>query len=561
MAQSLACNVNNRFEAASAPIPPPPTRHRHSRTDSQSSSSSLGSSHTSSADRSRSPLWDDLAQYRGRVAGPTYHIVVLPRQRQQRLRNFGASDAWATQFVGGWPYPKRRAIAELLFSTELDAAGRPKGIGLSGWRFNVGGGSAEQGARSGIADEWRRAECFLQPDGTYDWSRQTGSVWFLREAHRYGVKHIGAFVNSPPTRLTKNGRAFANGPGDGNLASGRFCDFAIFLARVLRHFHHDLGIAMSSISPINEPQWQWQEGNGQEGCHYKNHEIRGLVLELDRQLQLAGLDVKIEIPEAAQLDFLLDSPEAAKGLGCQLKEFFASAPSSVLPLPTVAQRVVAHSYGTTFPPERLIGTRQALRQQMAQLGPPLEYWQSEYCLFENNPEVVGEVLAAEAMGPALYMARVIHYDIVVGGASSWQWWLAISPYDYKDGLVYVDKAQYDGQFHPSKLLWALGNFSRFVRPGAQLVAVAGVDVCDVRLASSLMVSAFLHERDRQVVVVMVNYSAAPQSVVLEVPGAAATTYMMYVTDQRRDLEPFGPLPADQPLVVLPRAVVTFVGNF
>lgn len=55
--------------------------------------------------------------------------------------------------------------------------------------------------------------------------------------------------------------------------------------------------------------------------------------------------------------------------------------------------------------------------------------------------------------------------------------------------VYVDKAQYDGQFHPSKLLWALGNFSRFVRPGAQLVAVAGVDVCDVRLASSLMVRA------------------------------------------------------------------------
>ncbi len=33
------------------------------------------------------------------------------------------------------------------------------------------------------------------------------------------------------------------------------------------------------------------------------------------------------------------------------------------------------------------------------------------------------------------MARVIHYDLTVGGASSWQWWLAVSPYDYKDGLV------------------------------------------------------------------------------------------------------------------------------
>ena len=36
---------------------------------------------------------------------------------------------------------------------------------------------------------------------------------------------------------------------------------------------------------------------------------------------------------------------------------------------------------------------------------------------------------------ALYMARVIHYDLTLAHASSWQWWLAISPYDYKDGLV------------------------------------------------------------------------------------------------------------------------------
>ena len=41
------------------------------------------------------------------------------------------------------------------------------------------------------------------------------------------------------------------------------------------------------------------------------------------------------------------------------------------------------------------------------------------------------------ISPALYMARVIHYDMTVANASSWQWWLAISPYDYKDGLIYI----------------------------------------------------------------------------------------------------------------------------
>lgn len=43
------------------------------------------------------------------------------------------------------------------------------------------------------------------------------------------------------------------------------------------------------------------------------------------------------------------------------------------------------------------------------------------------------------MDAALYMARVIHTDLTVANAAAWQWWLAVSPYDYKDGLIYVDK--------------------------------------------------------------------------------------------------------------------------
>ena len=42
---------------------------------------------------------------------------------------------------------------------------KPKGIGLSLWRFNVGAGSAEQGEASQIASPWMRTECFLQADG------------------------------------------------------------------------------------------------------------------------------------------------------------------------------------------------------------------------------------------------------------------------------------------------------------------------------------------------------------------------------------------------------------
>ena len=56
----------------------------------------------------------------------------------QTMAYFSASDAWSMQFIGLWPEEKQNQVADWLFSTENDANGQPKGIGLSLWRFNVG---------------------------------------------------------------------------------------------------------------------------------------------------------------------------------------------------------------------------------------------------------------------------------------------------------------------------------------------------------------------------------------------------------------------------------------
>ncbi|HLO37756.1 MAG TPA: glycoside hydrolase, partial [Lacibacter sp.] len=99
-------------------------------------------------------------------------ISININKQFQVIENFGASDAWACQFAGLWPDEKKNAIADLLFSTDTFSDGSPKGIGLSQWRFNIGAGSTQQGESSGIRDEWRRAESFLEPNGTYNWNRQ-----------------------------------------------------------------------------------------------------------------------------------------------------------------------------------------------------------------------------------------------------------------------------------------------------------------------------------------------------------------------------------------------------
>src|SRR5436190_24194669 len=95
-------------------------------------------------------------------------IEINTSDHKQVIHNFGGSDAWACNFVGQWPDDKRDQLAEWLFSTEIDAKGNPKGIGLSLWRFNIGTGSA---AQNNIGDEWRRTEGFMKDDRTYDWSK------------------------------------------------------------------------------------------------------------------------------------------------------------------------------------------------------------------------------------------------------------------------------------------------------------------------------------------------------------------------------------------------------
>ena len=108
---------------------------------------------------------------------------IIPEQPQQTMDHFSASDAWSMHIIGKWPQEKQDQVADWLFSTDNDTNGKPKGIGLSLWRFNVGAGSTEQGEASQIGSPWMRTECLLQPEGSYDWDKQQGQRNFLRLAN------------------------------------------------------------------------------------------------------------------------------------------------------------------------------------------------------------------------------------------------------------------------------------------------------------------------------------------------------------------------------------------
>ncbi len=485
---------------------------------------------------------------------PADSVVIDVTRRKQYIRNFGASDAWACQFVGNWPFKKKKQVADWLFSKDFDDKGNPKGIGLSLWRFNIGAGSASQ---ENISDPWRRAESFLMSDGQYDWNKQKGQQWFLGEAKRSGVENFLAFTNSPPVQLTKNGKAFASSGTEANISGENHLAFAKFLTDVLGHFDQQ-GLGFDYVSPFNEPQWDWTS-NKQEGTPFTNEEIYSVTRLLDSLLSRSNISAKIQIAEAARLNYLFENADKATR-GDQISQFFHASSNLYLgDLQKVDKVISGHSYFTTHPVKTLYDVRSRLAEKVSMSATPIEFWQSEYCILGSHEEVKpqGKDLGID---PALYVARIIHYDLTVANASSWSWWLAISPYDFKDGLIYAERNESDGTVEDSKMLWALGNFSRFIRPGAQRIDLTSANP-NVSNPVGVMLSSYLNT-DGKLVIVAINYSGEDHALHLDIKNGAVKEFDRFLTGPGEDekLKFIGIHKSSQSLTIPRRSILTLVGK-
>ena len=479
-------------------------------------------------------------------------IETNPEIEYQVIDGFGASDAWRAQFVGkNWPIEKRNYIADLLFSQQFDDRGNPKGIGLSLWRFYLSAGSAEQGDSSLIGSKenpWRRGECFLNEDGSYDWSKHEGQRWFLNAAKARGVEKLLAFTNSPPVFYTKNGQGFApKGEIHLNLKPGRMDDYAKYMADVMEHFNNK-GIFFDYLSPINEPQWNW-DGNSQEGTPALNEEMHALVLYLSKELSSRNLETKIVIGEAGTIGHAAIDMETLgmplHGRDNQATFFFGKeSPFHIGDLPNVEKTISAHSYHSVWPVDYQVQNRILVNSALKQANPDLGYWMSEYCILQENDEITGGGKRDLTMKTALYVARIMHHDMVLTNAKSWQWWTAITQMDFKDGLVYLDDGsegetgkmggsieslRYDGVVRESKLLWTIGNYSRFIRPG--MVRVKCELAEEQSAEDGLLASAYKNPADGSLVYVLTNLSE--KEMTLDFGGN--TKAQTYTTDKKQNM--------------------------
>jgi len=482
-----------------------------------------------------------------------YTLKINPEIKYQTIDGFGASDAWRCQFVGkNWPVEKREQIADWLFSRDFDEKGNPKGIGLSLWRFYLAAGTAEQGDKSGIPSPWRRGESFLSPEGKWDWTKYKGQRWFLKAAQKRGVEKFLAFTIAPPVQFAKNGKGFGTkGVSNFNVLPGKDKDYAAYLANVLEHFKINEGLEFNYLSPFNEPQWDWEKGS-QEGTPAKNDELFCFVKNISEELSQRKLKTLIVPGEAAKIDYLYKTVGKDDRRDNQIEFFFSpSSPNYFGNFDHVAPIISGHSYFTVWPVAEQVQSRKALAEKLKSVNPNLGYWQSEYCILENNDEVGQGNKRDLGMPTALFVARIIHNDLTICNACSWQWWTAITESDYKDGLIYLDSGtpekpgemgdnvkslQFDGTARDSKLMWALGNYSRFVRPGMQRVeAELTNETGSVPNHEKIMVSAYSSPDSKKLVVVLVNVE--PVGLKINSPiNDNSMKGLMYLTSEEKNLE-------------------------
>lgn len=461
-----------------------------------------------------------------------------PSIRHQTLDHFGASDCWTMKLLDHWSPASRERLADLLFTD--------KGLALSQWRFNAGAGPDAPR----IADPLRTTASFETAPGVYDFTRLPTERWMLAAAKARGVDNFLLFANSPPRRLTLNGHTNPDpGPHSTNLRPGAEADFARYLADIVEHFARRAPeperVTFSYVSPINEPQWEWNKAN-QEGTRAANDDIKAVVVPLARELAARDLPSRVHVVESGAIDELYQpNPKMTRQHGKLFGDYINSFLGDPVIRPLIHNSLGYHSYWSDTP-EHLVPRRLKARAALDR-HPGATLWQSEYCVMEHRRDM--------GMNTALRVARVIHADLTIVNVAGWSWWLALSNGDYKDGLIFTDyrKPGDPESILLPKLFHAYAHFSRFIRPGMVRIALAG----HTDDYSALLASAWLDPATGRMVVVYINNGDTPRAVTLASDRTSRTAYLT-TASEADDVRPLPPTGADVPLTIPPKSLLTVV---
>jgi glucuronoarabinoxylan endo-1,4-beta-xylanase len=183
--------------------------------------------------------------------------------------------------------------------------------------------------------------------------------------------------------------------------------------------------------------------------------------------------------------------------------------------------------------------------------PSLPIWQTEMSYFSGFDA---------SMNVAITMAEDIYNALVTGGVSAWHYWWLVGVNNDNEGLIGYsgDPNGNDPITAPTitKRLYALGNYSKFVRPGYLLLTITGS-------VSGCYPTAFKAAAGNAFAIVVINTNNALESFYIAIPGMAGTAVVPWITDPSNNLvaQASVPIVSGRFLASLTAmSVTTFVGT-
>ncbi|KAL5492700.1 hypothetical protein ACEPAI_4147 [Sanghuangporus weigelae] len=389
-------------------------------------------------------------------------LASVATEPAQVINGIGASGAWWPNDLIAFPEDVRQQVADLLFDSSPSAAG---GAGLTSYRYNVGGGGVF------VGNPTRAPETFYVSPGVYNWSADAAGVYFLNQAAAYNVPVLTAFVNSAPPAFTSNERSCG-----GTILDDQIPAFAQYLADVIAHFR-DEGVVFTHVSPMNEPDNSFGNGNsqcGQEGMIVTPQQRASVVNAVRSALDSAGL---------SSVEIMADESSAAS-------QFISEAPTWLSDGASSISAVSHHQY--SFADDGTVAEMGAMARSLS--GRPS--WFTEICCFRaadsaqaNNP--AAPLAYSQGFDPTmvggLQLGQLIYQSFTQALDEHFDFWTALSSGigcsprqnltcqasvnsdGWNDGLIYYNPdfaSRSDFTLYLTKRYYVFKHFTRFAFMGS-----------------------------------------------------------------------------------------------
>jgi glucuronoarabinoxylan endo-1,4-beta-xylanase len=349
----------------------------------------------------------------------------------------------------------------------------------------------------GIADVWQGKSTSNAAQRTLFWDPDQGiGMTILRIGIDENGKIMGdaAFVEAPevvkfggkvwaapwsPPASYKDNNNINNG---GHLNTGSYEAWATTLAAFPAYFKQNAGVDLWGLSPQNEPDFV----ASYRSCIFSASQMNAFIKVLGPKLHALNPPVKVIAAEPDVWSHLWNNGDK-----------YGVAIEGDATVKALVDVHATHDYGSNV-------------QSTTRPSPPANVshpiWQTE-----------ATYTAGAGIGPALDFDRCIYAAVTAGGTSGWVYWW--TPEFLNGGST----------TSPPKRVYAMGNFSKFVRPGYVRVGITGAP-------SSVQIVPFYNPADGTTAIVALNSGSSAVSVSFFVSGSCwPTTVTPYVTSASSDL--------------------------